>query len=373
MKRPLIDAVQGVAVLAKRQVPITGGSPVDIVRCVVAIALCVSSALCGVGQASTGDRAIIDTDFRTNCDDAGALAMLHALADRGECEIIGVVASTTGPHVVAAIDAVNTYYGRGDLPVGLSPRPSLPEGPGADNYAPALADPARFPSDATNATAPESTALYRKLLYGSPDGSVKIVVVGGQSCLAMLLQSAADHEADGSIGVTGADLVRAKVRETVIMGGAFRQPNRWEFNIKLDVKAADAVAQHWPGPIVYSGFEVGDRVMTGGTLQHPDTNPIALAYTLGQHTGDGVGKPGPRQSWDQTAVYYAVRGTGDAQSPLWRLSDPVTIRFKGKTEFAPAVDALAPDQLRRYLIDAAPKAEVAGRIDVLMLQPLADR
>jgi hypothetical protein len=30
---------------------------------------------------------IFDTDMHTDCDDAGALAILHTLADKGECEI----------------------------------------------------------------------------------------------------------------------------------------------------------------------------------------------------------------------------------------------------------------------------------------------
>ncbi len=31
---------------------------------------------------------ILDTDIGSDCDDAGALAVLHALADRGEVEIL---------------------------------------------------------------------------------------------------------------------------------------------------------------------------------------------------------------------------------------------------------------------------------------------
>lgn len=34
---------------------------------------------------------IVDTDMLTDCDDAGALAMVYALADAGECTILGFV------------------------------------------------------------------------------------------------------------------------------------------------------------------------------------------------------------------------------------------------------------------------------------------
>src|SRR3990170_406515 len=57
---------------------------------------------------------IFDTDFHTDCDDAGALAVLHALADRGECEILAIMCSTRDPFSAPAIDVINTYYGRPD-------------------------------------------------------------------------------------------------------------------------------------------------------------------------------------------------------------------------------------------------------------------
>src|SRR3954447_4901419 len=61
---------------------------------------------------------LFDTDMMTDCDDAGAMAVLHALADNGECEILATVVSARDPWSVAAVDAINTYYGRPDLPIG---------------------------------------------------------------------------------------------------------------------------------------------------------------------------------------------------------------------------------------------------------------
>jgi len=40
-------------------------------------------------------KVIFDTDMDTDCDDAGALAILHALADNGEVEILVLSAHTT--------------------------------------------------------------------------------------------------------------------------------------------------------------------------------------------------------------------------------------------------------------------------------------
>ncbi len=74
-----------------------------------------------LGAAQSPPGIILDTDFRSDVDDVGTLALLNALADNGECALLGVMASQTGPWVVGAINAVNTWYGRGEVPIGLSP------------------------------------------------------------------------------------------------------------------------------------------------------------------------------------------------------------------------------------------------------------
>lgn len=63
-------------------------------------------------------KVIFDTDMLTDFDDVGALSCLHALADAGEAEILATISSTRGNASVGAVQVINTYYGRGDLPVG---------------------------------------------------------------------------------------------------------------------------------------------------------------------------------------------------------------------------------------------------------------
>ena len=58
-------------------------------------------------------------------DDVGALAMLHAFADQGEVDILAVSFNEVHPSGVAAIDAINTWYGRGDIPIGTY-KPGFP-------------------------------------------------------------------------------------------------------------------------------------------------------------------------------------------------------------------------------------------------------
>ena len=311
-----------------------------------------------------GPLLIYDTDFRSDVDDVGGLATANALADLGMLELAGVVASTTGPYVVGAIDAVNTYYSRDDVPVGLiAPDPNLDTTRGNDDFAPILANTQLFISSQTNATAPISTDLYRQLLYDAPDDSVKIVVVGGQTAIHRLMQTGANYNDDG-IGMTGMDLIQSRVSELVLMAGNFSNFNHAEFNVTLDVNAAQQVARNWPSPIVYSGFEVGSTIMTGSALTDPEINPVARAYEAYRGTDGGSGTIGDRQSWDQTAVLYAAAGTAWEGNTLWQRSDPHDIDF---TDTGRALINANPDADRRFLIQSMSNDDIASIISDLMI------
>src|SRR5688572_2428438 len=129
---------------------------------------------------------IFDTDMVSDCDDAAALAVLHALADRGEVEILATVVSTKNPFSAPAVDVINTYYGRPDLPVGV------PKGHGVDHpskFVQGLAQ--AFPHDLRSAdAAPDAIDVYRRVLEAQPDGSVVIVTVGYLTNVRDLLRAA---------------------------------------------------------------------------------------------------------------------------------------------------------------------------------------
>ena len=53
-------------------------------------------------------KVLFDSDMGSDCDDAGALALLHAYADEGRAEIIGCVYSSGKvPYRAAVIEAIN--------------------------------------------------------------------------------------------------------------------------------------------------------------------------------------------------------------------------------------------------------------------------
>jgi hypothetical protein len=252
---------------------------------------------------------VFDTDMDSDCDDAGALAMLHVLADRGEAELLATVISARHAWSPACIDAINTYYGRPDLPIGVPSEGAAT----ASKYARKLAE--AFPHDTPTdlAKIPDAVDVYREVLSAQPDGSVTIVSVGDLTNLAALLRSPAEGDRPG-----GRDLVAKKVRLWVCMGGNFvGRPARDDLalgnnNFTVDAESSYDAVRNWPGQIVFVGREIGSvpsGLAVGARLKDlPENHPVRLAYAA--YFG---GAPQDRHVADQTAVLYAVRGL----SPYW--------------------------------------------------------
>ena len=151
--------------------------------------------------------------MESDVDDVGAAAVLHTLASRGEAEILATMVSSTNPESAPCLDAINTFYGRPDIPIGVT------KGEGVNRksvYAKDVAE--NYPHDVTSPDAlPEAALLYRKILAAQPDTSVVIVTVGYVTNLARLLRT----EADDFSPLNGLELVRQKVKHYVCMGGRF--------------------------------------------------------------------------------------------------------------------------------------------------------
>ena len=244
-------------------------------------------------------RVIFDSDMDSDCDDVGALALLHALADLGEARILATMSSSQNPDTPRCIDAINTWYGRPDLPIGA------PKGKGAgrpSKYAAGIAK--RFPHDLE--TAGDAAKMYRDLLRDQPDGSVVIVTVGYLTNLADLLRLP-----------DGPELVRRKVRRWACMGGNFiGKPAHDDVkltnnNFTVEKAGAHFAIWNWPAPITFVGREIGSvpsGLKAGARLKElPEDHPVRLGYQL--YFG---GEPKDRHVADQTAVLFAVRGLHDS-------------------------------------------------------------
>ncbi len=315
----------------------------DSRRLFLPVALAAALALLpAAGSPAVPVRILFDSDIGPDCDDAGTAALLNALADRGEATVLGMACCTSSEWGAPCLDAINTWYGRPDVPVGTLKKAGFLGGKGDHKYNEHVAK--NFPNDLKSGKdAPDAAELYRKILAAQPDASVVMVAVGPLPNIANLLSS-------------GADLVKKKVKLLVVMGG--RYPSGKEWNFEQDGPAAKKVNEEWPTPIVFSGGEVGEPIGTGARLftETPPENPVRKAYEL----YNGAGKN--RSSWDQTAMLYAIKG----EAGVFKLSAEGTnaVAADGKNTWS-----AAPGGRHRYLIKTVGDREIAKVIEDCMVQP----
>src|SRR5690606_14338187 len=231
---------------------------------------------------------IFDTDMGPDYDDIGAIAVLHALADSGEWEILATVASDAHPAIAPTIEVFNRYFGRDSLPVGAAVQ-GAPDFTAVNGWNDTLVN--TFAPDVRAKNYPDAVIVYRLTLASQPDNSVTIVTVGFLSNISALL----DSQPDDYSPLNGVDLVKAKVRQLVAMAGAF--PEGSEFNVNRHAAASVNAIAKWPKPILFSGFEIGVKIMTGGKVaQGGRDNPVSkgYAYNLKTYSKDGEAN---RNSW----------------------------------------------------------------------------
>jgi purine nucleosidase len=296
---------------------------------------------------------IFDTDICGDCDDVLALGMIHSLQSRGLCRLLAVTISVDHATAAPFVDAVNTFYERGDIPIGVVGKEgviekseflSLVEEQDSGRF--------RYRHDVQKQSARDATALLRETLAAQPDRSVVIAQVGFSTNLARLLASPADDFTP----LSGRDLVERKVKLLSLMAGAF-QPidgNRryLEYNVVKDIASARILAERWPTAMVYSGFEIGIALpYPAVSIEHDygyvRHHPLAEAYIRRNPP------PHNRPTWDLTSVLYAVlpdRGYFDV-SPRGTItveSDGFT-RFHETTQGHQSFLILRPEQKGRVL------------------------
>ncbi len=300
-------------------------------------------------------RVILDTDMLTDCDDAGAMAMLHALEDRGEISLLGVLLNgvdSTGKHS-AVVSAINTHFGRDDLPIGVTQRAADTSPQKSSSYAPAIWD--EFPHDGKrDADRPAALEVYRELLSAAPEHSVTIISIGFLTNLDDLLR---DEQ--------GIALIQSKVKRLVVMGGAYPSGKEYNFRFANAANATGYVLENWPNdvPIVFTGYELGEIVKTGKGYQAAPPSPMKRCYELA-YNSINKGRP----SWDQTAVLFAARGVGHEGKTYFRevAGGYNVLHADGRNEWVTSENS---NHRHTYLQLATTADALAAEIEALMVAP----
>ncbi len=206
---------------------------------------------------------IFDTDFGNDADDLGALIILNHLENQGECEVLGIMSYFSERDVIAAIDAVNLYYGNTDFPLSISSHNSYTQ---QSSYNASISD--NFPHRYTNSDVELAVNKYREILAKADDSSITIVAVGPLGNIKELLESAPDKYSS----LSGKALIEKKVKSFSIMGGGYpAMDNEWNFWGNSEGVTL-AVLEGLTVPVTIVGYEVGEAIKIGDEFNGVNKN-----------------------------------------------------------------------------------------------------
>lgn len=260
-------------------------------------------------------KVIFDSDFGNDVDDVFALQMLINYENEGKVDLKGITVSKSNPMALAFARSYYDEFGSGSPVFG-----AVTEGPNPEEGS--YLRPSIYAAfeGINNTTAPEGWTAIRDMLAQAPDSSMTIIAVGPLSNIGRLI----DNEPE---------LVASKVKLLAIMGGNFTPNSPGEFNILMDIPAAQSVFEKWPSDIVASGFEIGSAYLVpyqAVKSNYEPGHPLRVAYEHYQPL------PYDRQTWDLTTVLDAV----EPDSLWFERSEPgkMTVDSIGRTTFTPAAD-----------------------------------
>lgn len=287
---------------------------------------------------------IIDTDIGPDCDDAGALALAHILGRKTGIPLLAVTHCTSNRYGCGCIDAINTAYGFPNIPIGTLKKEGFLCGEESEKYNKYIALNYKNRFGENGNSAPSAVEVIKEALSMAKDQEVVLVAIGPLTNIADLLRDKQGYE-----------LTRQKVCRFVSMACCFsdisQDPLPPEWNLAMDLDAAQYVIQNFPTEMVFAPSELGLPIVTGqnwGKL--PFDHPVRKAYSLYSPEG--------RSSWDLTAVWYAMC----EEKPFFELSQAgeVSMDSFGTTTFTPKEDGHC-----RYLLPIQNPQVIAIALDAL--------
>ena len=283
---------------------------------------------CGcVLPAAAQQRIIYDDDCSQDNDCVVTLPILYRLADRGEIEILAMVADSANPYSAPVFRVFAKQAVHPEMPIGANqshdPATALcaENKCNASDWTAQLVE--RFDPEDTRARYPDCVTVYRRALANQPEHSVAIVETGFATCLNRLLKS----RPDAISPLSGAALVKRSVKLLSIMGGQY--PAGTEWNFRSDAPGYHALFLQWTRqhafpPVYLNGYSNGEHVLAGvpaGAL--PTVDPAAYGLQL-----CGVTQ---RPMWDMLSALFAARGLAYAGTTYFTVGPPGTVSVDAAT------------------------------------------
>jgi len=299
---------------------------------------------------------IFDTDFGSAADDLGSLIMLNHLQNQGECTILGIMSYFEENSVIAAIDAVNTFYGNDDIPIAIKSRNYYED---TTHYNKIIAD--QFPHDITNADVPLAVEAYRKILSEQEDHSVVILAVAPLGNIKDLIDSKPDKYSE----LTGKELLNTKVKFISDMGGEYPE-GKQEWNFSGNAPGVTKyVLANIDIPIIFSGAEIGDKIKIGNEFNEIDHHtPLYQGFYYCSSHAPWIkdkfqGKILDMSTYDETSVSFAIHGDNDKywtrnSGGIFEVQDNGDCKWIKKEPSNQSYLSMTPQQrenARKYILD----------------------
>ena len=325
-----------------------------IVKQITVVFFCFVFGCFAYDSSSKPVRIIFDTDFGNFPDDLEALILLNNLENKGLCNVLGIMASCPERNVIAAIDAVNSFYGNHfELAVRSRKYYDFKE-----SHNRPLAT--QFTHQITNDDVPLCVEAYRKILSKQEDHSVVLIVIGRFGNLKNLL----DSEPDQYSSLSGKELLNKKIRLISDMGGEIPTGKQeWNFCGK-ERGLTKYVLENIRVPIVFNGAEIGRQIQIGAELNSIDHHtPLyqGLFYFFSHYPcvkDRFYGELLDNGTYDSISVLYAVFGTSQG---FWTIvSDGIfQVEENGECTWISGVKSnqsylkLVPDtaKLKNFILD----------------------
>ena len=292
---------------------------------------------------------MIDTDLGCDCDDAGALAVAHHLADNQICHIAAITHCTSEIAGLNAVYAINSFYGRENISSGIYKPQGFLDGSEYHGFTRGIQSKfgAHYPS---KAYAEDAVKTLRRG-YAQTAVPITLIELGPSALLCSFITSCGDEISPK----TGTELIAENGGDLVMMAGSFNS-DHVEWNVEQDIAAARTVVTKWPNKLYMLPYEAGADILTGTRLLNRGTDdPITYAYRSFLGSSQSV-----RSSWDQCTVHFAVTRS----EKLWRCSEAgaITVGQTGKTSF------FCDSQGRHYYVMPLSSQSAAEIIDDCMAE-----
>ncbi|MBE6562847.1 MAG: hypothetical protein E7660_03830 [Ruminococcaceae bacterium] len=292
---------------------------------------------------------IYDHDLGSDCDDAGALAILIKAHKAKRCKALAITCCIADKYSAPCTDAICQYFGVSDIPIGRNLENDKHSAPCYHDCTKVTCE--KWYGDKPMPEHESNVKLLRRILAENGKKDITFITTGPLTTVFELFRSGADEISPKS----GRELFAENVTEFVCGAGNFTgdRANR-EWNIRADSESAVEVINRPATPITFVGNNVGGCIFTGNKLPDCDERyPVRECYYLLWNYENCV-----RNSWDLVTVYYGIYGGGG----FWDVAKgyDVTVNALGQTRFSEG-------GIHSYLYQSASSEVITAVLDEFMM------